>query len=291
MAEETLPGLKLFNRGKVRDIYDLGDLLLLVATDRISAFDVILPTDIPDKGKILTALSVYWFDVMKDIVPHHFISTNVDEFPPACRPHKAKLEGRSMLVKKSTPAPVECIVRGYLVGSGWKDYQKTGTLCGISLPRGLVEASRLDQPIFTPSTKAPVGAHDINITFDQMAQKVGQKRAEKMRDATIAIYSRARALAERKGIIIADTKLEFGLEGEDIILIDEVLTPDSSRFWPADGYRPGKTPDSFDKQFVRDYLLNLPWDMKSPPPVLPPEIVRRTQEKYNEALRRLTSDT
>jgi phosphoribosylaminoimidazole-succinocarboxamide synthase len=196
-----------------------------------------------------------------------------------------------MLVKKSTPAPVECIVRGYLVGSGWKDYQKTGTLCGISLPRGLVEASRLDQPIFTPSTKAPVGAHDINITFDQMAQKVGQKRAEKMRDATIAIYSRARALAERKGIIIADTKLEFGLEGEDIILIDEVLTPDSSRFWPADGYRPGKTPDSFDKQFVRDYLLNLPWDMKSPPPVLPPEIVRRTQEKYNEALRRLTSDT
>jgi len=290
MAEETLSGLVLFNRGKVRDIYDLGDRLLLVATDRISAFDVILPTDIPDKGKILTALSVYWFDVMKDIVPHHLITTNVDEFPPTCRPHRAKLEGRTMLVKKSTPAPVECIVRGYLVGSGWKDYQQTGTLCGISLPVGLVEASRLEEPIFTPSTKAAVGAHDVNITFDQMSQKVGRKKAEKMRDATIAIYSRAREIAEKKGIIIADTKLEFGLEGDDIMLIDEVLTPDSSRFWPVDGYKPGKTPDSFDKQFVRDYLINLPWDMKSPPPALPPEIVRKTQEKYTEALRRLTSN-
>jgi phosphoribosylaminoimidazole-succinocarboxamide synthase len=289
MAEETLPGLRLFNRGKVRDIYDLGDKLLLVATDRISAFDVVLPTLIPDKGKILTALSVYWFDVMKDIVPHHLISTNVDEFPAVCYPHGAKLEGRSMLVKKSTPAPVECIVRGYLAGSGWKDYQNTGAVCGIPLPKGLMEASRLDQPIFTPSTKAPVGAHDVNITFDQMAQKVGLKRAEKMRDATIAIYRRAHEIAEKKGIIIADTKLEFGIEGDDIILIDEVLTPDSSRFWPADGYHPGKTPDSFDKQFVRDYLLNLPWDMKSPPPPLPPDIVRKTREKYTEALKRLTS--
>ena len=289
MAEETLSGLTLFNRGKVRDIYDLGDRLLLVASDRISAFDVILPTEIPDKGKILTALSVYWFDVMKDIVSHHLISTNVGDFPAACRPHKAQLEGRTMLVKKTTPAPVECIVRGYLVGSGWKDYQNTGAVCGIPLTKGLVEASRLDQPIFTPSTKAPVGAHDVNITFDQMVQKVGAKRAEKMRDATIAIYSRARAIAEKKGIIIADTKLEFGIEGNDIMLIDEVLTPDSSRFWPADGYHPGKTPDSFDKQFVRDYLVNLPWDMKSPPPALPPEIVRKTQEKYTEALKRLTS--
>ena len=287
MAEETLPGLRLFNRGKVRDIYDLGDRLLLVATDRISAFDVILPTDIPDKGKILTALSIYWFGVMKDIVPHHLISTNVDDFPAVCHPHKTKLEGRSMLVKRSTPAPVECIVRGYLAGSGWKDYQNTGAVCGIPLPKGLMEASRLDQPIFTPSTKAPVGAHDVNITFDQMVQKVGKKRAEKMRDATIAIYSRARAIAEKKGIIIADTKLEFGIEGDDIMLIDEVLTPDSSRFWPADDYHPGKTPDSFDKQFVRDYLVNLPWDMKSPPPVLPPEIVRKTREKYTEALKRL----
>ena len=289
MAEDTLSGLTLFNRGKVRDIYDLGDNLLLVASDRISAFDVILPTLIPDKGKILTALSVYWFNVIKDILPHHLITTDVDQFPAACQPHKAKLEGRTMLVKKSLPAPVECIVRGYLAGSGWKDYQKTGAVCGIPLPKGLVEAARLDEPIFTPSTKAPVGAHDVNITFDEMVTKVGKKRAEKMRDATVAIYSRARALAETKGIIIADTKFEFGIEGDEIILIDEVLTPDSSRFWPMDGYEPGKTPDSFDKQFVRDYLVNLPWDMKSPPPELPPDIVRKTQDKYLEALKRLTS--
>jgi len=288
MNQETLSGLNLFNRGKVRDIYDLGDKLLLVASDRISAFDVILPTLIPDKGKILTALSVYWFGLMQDIIPHHLITANADEFPAACQPHRAELEGRTMLVKKSIPAPVECIVRGYLVGSGWKDYQQTGTLCGIALPKGLVEASRLDYPIFTPSTKAPVGAHDVNISFDEMVGKVGKKRAEAMRDATIAIYIRAREMAEKKGIIIADTKLEFGVEGDKIILIDEVLTPDSSRFWPADGYKPGKTPDSFDKQFVRDYLINLPWDMKSPPPVLPQEIVRKTQEKYTEALKRLT---
>ena len=289
MAEDTLSGLTLFNRGKVRDIYDLGDNLLLVASDRISAFDVILPTLIPDKGKILTALSVYWFNVIKDILPHHLITTDVDQFPAACQPHKAKLEGRTMLVKKSLPAPVECIVRGYLAGSGWKDYQKTGAVCGIPLPKGLVEAARLDEPIFTPSTKAPVGAHDVNITFDEMVTKVGKKRSEKMRDATVAIYSRARALAETKGIIIADTKFEFGIEGDDIILIDEVLTPDSSRFWPMDGYKPGKTPDSFDKQFVRDYLVNLPWDMKSPAPELPPDIVKKTQDKYLEALKRLTS--
>ncbi len=289
MTEESLSGLTLFNRGKVRDIYDLGDQLLLVASDRISAFDVILPTLIPEKGKILTALSVYWFDVMKDIVPHHLITTNVDEFPAACQPHRAKLEGRTMLVKKSTPAPVECIVRGFISGSGWKEYQQTGAVCGIPLPRGLMEASRLDQPIFTPSTKAPVGQHDINITFDQMVKKIGKKKAEKIRDVTVAIYSRAREMAEKKGIIIADTKLEFGIEGDDIILIDELLTPDSSRFWPVDGYRPGKTPDSYDKQYVRDYLLNLPWDMKTPPPVLPPEVVKKTQGKYTEALRRLTS--
>ncbi len=289
MAEETLSGLTLLNRGKVRDIYDLGDMLLLVASDRISAFDVILPTVIPNKGKILTELSVYWFDVIKDIIPHHLITTDVDQFPAACRPHKAKLEGRTMLVKKCTPAPVECIVRGYLVGSGWKDYQQNGSVCGIPLPKGLVEASRLDEPIFTPSTKAPVGAHDVNITFDEMVTKVGRVRAEKMRDATVAIYGRARALAEAKGIIIADTKFEYGFEGNEVILIDEVLTPDSSRFWPMDGYKPGRTPDSFDKQFVRDYLVNLPWNMKSPPPELPPEIVRKTQEKYREALKRLTS--
>ena len=289
MAEDTLSGLTLFNRGKVRDIYELGDNLLLVASDRISAFDVILPTLIPDKGKILTALSVYWFEVIKDIIPNHLITTDMEKFPVVCQPHRAKLEGRTMLVKKSLPAPVECIVRGYLAGSGWKDYQKTGAVCGIPLPKGLVEAARLDQPIFTPSTKAPVGAHDVNITFDEMVTKVGKKRAEKMRDATVAIYSRARALAETKGIIIADTKFEFGIEGDEIILIDEVLTPDSSRFWPMDGYEPGKTPDSFDKQFVRDYLVNLPWDMKSLAPELPPDIVKKTQDKYLEALKRLTT--
>ena len=289
MIDEALSGLRLFNKGKVRDIYDLGENLLLVATDRISAFDVILPTSIPGKGKILTALSEFWFGITKDIIPNHLITTRFDQFPAACLPHREKLEARSMLVKKSTPAPVECIVRGYLAGSGWKDYQITGSVCGIRLPQGLVEASRLEQPIFTPSTKAAVGAHDLNITFDDMLTKLGKRRAEAMRDSSIAIYKRASDLAETKGIIIADTKFEFGLEPDNVILIDEVLTPDSSRFWPADGYRPGKTPDSFDKQFVRDYLLNLPWDMKSPPPELPPEIVKRTQEKYAEALRRLTA--
>jgi phosphoribosylaminoimidazole-succinocarboxamide synthase len=289
MFEEPLPGLRLFNRGKVRDIYDLGDNLLLVATDRISAFDVILPTAIPGKGKILTALSEFWFGIINDIIPNHLITTRFDQFPAACLPYRDKLEGRSMLVKKSTPAPVECIVRGYLAGSGWKDYQNTGSVCGIRLPHGLVEASRLEQPIFTPSTKAATGAHDVNITFDDMLMKLGKKRAEAMRDSSLAIYQRASQLAEKKGIIIADTKFEFGLEADKVILIDEVLTPDSSRFWPAEGYRPGKTPDSFDKQFVRDYLLSLPWDMKSPPPELPLQIVKRTQEKYAEALRRLTT--
>ena len=289
MNEIILSGLTLFNRGKVRDIYDLGDQLLLVASDRISAFDVILPTPIPGKGKLLTQLSEFWFGRLADIVPHHLITTNVDEFPAACQPHGATLEGRSMLVKKSSPAPVECIVRGYLAGSGWKDYQKTGAVCGITLPQGLVEAARLDEPIFTPSTKAAVGDHDLNITFAAMIEKVGKVRAKKMRDATIAIYQRARALAETKGIIIADTKFEFGMDGDDILLIDEVLTPDSSRFWPMDGYRPGKTPESFDKQFVRDYLLKLNWDMKAPAPELPPDIVKKTQDKYFEALRRLTA--
>ena len=289
MSEATLSGLTLHQRGKVRDIYDLGEELLLVASDRISAFDVILPTPIPDKGKILTQLSEFWFSKIGDIVPNHFITTKVDQFPLVCQPHRSLLEGRSMLVKKSTPAPVECIVRGYLTGSGWKDYQMTGAVCGITLPPGLVEATRLDEPLFTPSTKAAVGDHDVNITFNHMIEKVGKIKAEKMRDASIAIYQRARALAETKGIIIADTKFEFGMEGDDILLIDEVLTPDSSRFWPADEYRAGKTPNSFDKQFVRDYLLSLKWNMKPPAPELPPEIVKKTQDKYSEALRRLTA--
>ncbi len=289
MVEEALSGLTLFNRGKVRDIYDFGNRLLMVASDRISAFDVILPTLIPDKGRILTELSAYWFGIMSDLVPNHLITTEVDEFPASCQPHKAMLTGRSMLVKRSRPVPVECVVRGYLAGSSWKDYQKYGFVCGISLPYGLLEASRLNEPIFTPATKAPVGEHDQNITFEQMTERVGPRMAERLRDTSIAIYQRAREIAEKKGIIIADTKFEFGVEGDEIMLIDEVLTPDSSRFWPANDYGAGKSPDSFDKQFVRDYLLSLPWDMNSPPPPLPPEIVKKTQEKYAEALRRLTT--
>jgi phosphoribosylaminoimidazole-succinocarboxamide synthase len=283
-----IPGLKLFKSGKVREMYDLGDNLLMVASDRISCFDVVLPTEIPDKGKILTALSAYWFRAMEDIIPHHLLSTDVSQFPAACQPHRQLLEGRSMLVKKSDPAPVECIVRGYLVGSGWKEYQKTGKVCSIPLLQGLVEASRIEEPIFTPSTKAPVGEHDVNITFSKMVDRVGRERAEKMRDATIAIYLRARAMAEEKGIIIADTKFEFGVRDGKIIIIDELLTPDSSRFWPKEGYRPGTSPESFDKQYVRDYLIESNWDPNNPPN-LPPEVIRKTQEKYAEALRRLTS--
>jgi phosphoribosylaminoimidazole-succinocarboxamide synthase len=290
MSKGLIPGLKLFKSGKVREMYDLGDNLLMVASDRISCFDVVLPTEIPDKGKILTSLSAYWFHAMEDIVPHHLISTDVANFPATCQAHRQRLEGRGMLVKKSDPAPVECIVRGYLVGSGWKEYQKTGTVCGIPLPQGLVEASRIEEPIFTPSTKAPVGEHDINITFSKMVDMVGRERAEKMRDATIAIYLRARAVAEEKGIIIADTKLEFGVRDGRLIVIDEMLTPDSSRFWPKEGFRLGTTPDSFDKQYVRDYLIKTNWDPNNPPN-LPPEVVRKTQEKYAEALRRLTSNT
>ncbi len=289
MDQTLITRLPLFKQGKVRDVYVVGDHLLMVATDRISCFDVVLPTEIPGKGKILTALSVHWFGVMEDIVSNHLLATDVAQFPPVCHRYRDKLEGRSMLVKKATPAPVECIVRGYLFGSAWKEYCGDGSVCGIPLPKGLVEASRLEDPIFTPSTKAPVGEHDENITFVQMVNQVGRKIAEKMRDISIAIYLRGREMAEARGIIIADTKFEFGLIGGEIILIDEVLTPDSSRFWPLEGYQPGKAPDSFDKQYVRDYLLSLNWDMKPPAPLLPAEIVRKTQEKYTEALRRLTT--
>jgi phosphoribosylaminoimidazole-succinocarboxamide synthase len=287
--DSPLSGLTLLHRGKVRDMYDLGDRLLMVASDRISAFDVVLPTIIPDKGKILTALSVYWFGVLDELVPHHLISAQVEDFPAQCQPHKPWLQDRSMLVKKTRPALVECVVRGYLAGSAWKDYQQTGAVCGIHLPEGLLEAARLDEPIFTPSTKAPLGEHDLNITFGQMAEKLGLSIAEQMRDLSLNIYKRARQIAENKGIIIADTKFEFGFADGRLMLIDEVLTPDSSRFWPADVYRPGRTPESFDKQFIRDYLLNLPWDPNSPPPLLPASIVKKTQEKYVEALRRLTT--
>jgi len=289
MSPSLITGLPLFKRGKVRDIYVVGDHLLMVATDRISCFDVVLPTEIPGKGKILTSLSLHWFGVMEDIAANHLLATDVAKFPPVCHRYRDRLEGRSMLVKKATPAPVECIVRGYLFGSAWKEYGSNGSVCGISLPKGLVEGARLEKPLFTPSTKAPVGEHDENITFAQMVDRVGKKRAEKMRDISIAVYLRAREMAEARGIIIADTKLEFGMIDGEVILIDELLTPDSSRFWPREGYQPGKSPGSFDKQYVRDYLLSLNWDMKPPAPLLPPEIVRKTQEKYAEALRRLTA--
>ncbi|HTM07621.1 MAG TPA: phosphoribosylaminoimidazolesuccinocarboxamide synthase [Verrucomicrobiae bacterium] len=288
MNSNVIPGLKLLKSGKVREMYDLGDQLLMVASDRISCFDVVLPTEIPEKGKILTALSAYWFKAMEDIIPHHLVTTDVTKFPAECRAHSGLLEGRSMLVKRTDPAPVECIVRGYLVGSGWKEYQETGKVCGIPLAAGLVEASRLDEPIFTPSTKAEVGEHDINIDFNKMVDMVGRKYAEQLRDSSLAIYVRARKMAEEKGIIIADTKFEFGVRDGRLILIDEVLTPDSSRFWPMEGYRPGSSPESFDKQYVRDYLVCSNWDPNNPPD-LPPEVIRKTQNKYAEALRRLTA--
>ncbi len=288
MNNGLITGLPLFKRGKVRDIYAVGDPLLIVATDRISCFDVVLPTEIPGKGKILTALSAYWFRAMEDIAPHHLLTTDVAHFPSICNRYRDRLKGRTMLVKEATPAPVECIVRGYLFGSAWKEYRERGRVCGIPLAKGLLEASRLEEPLFTPSTKAPVGEHDENITFAQAIERVGKKRAEKMRDFSMAIYLRAREMAEARGIIIADTKMEFGLVKGEVILIDELLTPDSSRFWAMDDYHPGTVPESFDKQYVRDYLLGLNWDTRPPVPSLPPQIVQKTQEKYAEALRRLT---
>jgi len=289
MNKDVISGLPLFSRGKVREMYDLGDHLLMVASDRISCFDVVLPTEIPGKGKVLTSLSAYWFKVMEDIAPHHMVTTDVDKFPAICHRYRNRLEGRSMLVKRTKPAPVECIIRGYLFGSAWNEYRKAGSVCGIALPKGLQEASRLEEPIFTPSTKAPVGEHDENITFEQMVERIGKNTAAKVRDICIAIYLRARQIAESKGIIICDTKLEIGLEKDRVIIIDELLTPDSSRFWPQANYKVGTSPESFDKQYVRDYLLNINWDTKTPPPILPPEVIRKTQEKYTEALKKLTA--
>lgn len=288
VKQTDFPALKLVNRGKVRDIYDLGDTLLMVTSDRISAFDVIMNEPIPDKGKVLTQISRFWFSQVEDIIPNHIISTDVAEYPAECRQYADVLDGRSMLVKKAQPLAAECIVRGYLSGSGWKDYKATGALCGIRLPEGLKESDRLEQPIFTPSTKAELGEHDENITFEQMAELCGSDLAEQAREATIAIYSRAREIADRKGIIIADTKFEFGVYEGSLIIIDECLTPDSSRFWPKDLYRPGGPQPSFDKQFLRDYLETLDWGKTAPAPSLPEEIVRKTGEKYKEALLRLT---
>lgn len=283
------PDLTLAGRGKVRDIYDLGEALLIVTTDRMSAFDVIMNEGIPGKGKVLTQISAYWFRQMEDIISHHLISTDVKEFPAGCGKYASVLEGRSMLVKKARPLPVECIVRGYLAGSGWKEYREKGSVCGVPLPAGLVESSRLDNPIFTPSTKAELGDHDENITFERMKELCGATVAEQARRATLDIYGKAREIADARGIIIADTKFEFGMTGNELIIIDECLTPDSSRFWPKDGYRPGASQPSFDKQFLRDYLETLDWNKKAPAPRLPEDIIRKTAEKYREALERLTA--
>ncbi|WP_305041724.1 phosphoribosylaminoimidazolesuccinocarboxamide synthase [Geoalkalibacter sp.] len=288
VLKTDFPDLKLVNRGKVRDIYDLGEHLLIVTSDRISAFDVIMNEAIPYKGFVLTQISRFWFEKMTDIIPNHIIAMDVDEFPASTHKYRAELEGRSMLVKKAKPLPVECIVRGYVSGSGWKDYKKTGAICGIALPSGLVESQQLPEPIFTPSTKAELGEHDENIDFAQTVKLVGEKLAAQVRDTTIAIYDRARQVADAKGIIIADTKFEFGIRDGELIWIDEALTPDSSRFWPKDLYRPGGPQPSFDKQFLRDYLETLDWNKQAPAPALPEEIVRKTGEKYLEALKRLT---
>jgi len=288
VLQTDFPDLKLAGRGKVRDIYDLGETLLIVTSDRISAFDVIMNEGIPDKGFVLTQISSFWFRQMEDIIPNHIISTDVKDFPVECQKYADQLEGRSMLVKKAKPLPAECIVRGYLSGSGWKDYKSTGSVCGIKLPEGLLESSKLPEPIFTPSTKAELGTHDENITFDQMAEMCGQELAEKVRDVTLKIYSKARDIADSKGIIIADTKFEYGIYNGELIIIDECMTPDSSRFWPKDGYKPGGAQPSFDKQFLRDYLETLDWDKTAPAPDLPEEIYRKTGEKYMEALVKLT---
>ncbi len=289
VLETNLEGLNPPKRGKVRDIYDLGDMLLIIATDRISAFDVVLPNAVPEKGRVLTEISKYWFSQTEAIVPNHLITSDVTKYPAACQRHAAVLEGRSMLVRKSRPLPVECIIRGYLTGSGLKEYRATGSVSGIKLPAGLTEASRLPEPIFTPSTKAEVGEHDVNIDFETVVKLVGHEVAEKVRNYALAIYRKACEIAEPKGIIIADTKLEFGIHQGKVILIDEVLTPDSSRFWPRNTYEVGVAQKSFDKQFVRDYLLPLSWNQKPPAPLLPEEVVRKTSEKYLEVLRMLTS--
>lgn len=289
--ETNLEGLKLLGRGKVRDIYDLGDTLLIVATDRISAFDVVMPDPIPDKGKILTALSIFWLNFLKDICKNHLISANVDDFPSECHPYREILKDRSMLVHKAKVFPVECIVRGYLVGSGWRDYQKSRTVCGIALPPGLKQAQKLPEPIFTPSTKAEIGQHDENISLNQMESIVGSKTAVKLKELSLALYTKASRYAEEKGIILADTKFEFGLIDGEIALVDEVLTPDSSRFWPKDRYEVGKNPESFDKQYLRDFLVEIGWKTDAPPPNLPPDVISNTRLRYMEALKRLTGKT
>ena len=287
VRETNFAGISLAARGKVRDLYDLGDKLLIVASDRLSAFDVVLPTGIPDKGRVLTQLSLFWFDLLRDVIPNHVLSAS--EFPPEFAAYREELTGRSMVVRKTRPLPVECVVRGYVSGSGWKDYRATGKICGIALPAGLRESDRLPSPIFTPATKAVTG-HDENISFEQAAALIGHELAERVREVSIEIYRRAAAYAEPRGILLADTKFEFGLRNnssgvDELIWIDEALTPDSSRFWPASQYKPGGPQPSFDKQFVRDYLERIQWPKTPPGPELPDEVVAATRAKYREAYR------
>ena len=285
IQETHFAGLAPAARGKVRDIYDLGDKLLIIATDRLSAFDVILPTPIPDKGRVLTQLSLFWFDLLRDVIPNHVLSST--EFPAAFNAFREELADRSMVVRKTQPLPIECVVRGYVSGSGWKDYKATGKICGIALPAGLRESDRFPEPIFTPATKASTG-HDENISFEQAASLIGRDVAERVRTVSIEIYRRAAAYAEPRGIILADTKFEFGLVGDKLIWIDEALTPDSSRFWPAAGYEPGRAQPSYDKQYVRDYLERIGWNKQPPGPELPADVVAATRDKYREAYRQLT---
>ncbi len=284
-----MPDLQFLRRGKVRDIYEVDDCLLLIASDRVSAFDVVLPNGIPGKGKILTQISLYWFNQMQDVIRNHIVATDVKDYPSVCHKYADQLEGRSMLVKKARPMPVECIVRGYLSGSGWKEYKKSGTVCSIRLPDGLVESSKLPEPIFTPSTKAEEG-HDINISFDEMVKIVGHDMGERLKEVSLKVYTKARDLAEKKGIIIADTKFEFGMFQDELILIDEILTPDSSRFWSAANYQPGKGQDSYDKQIVRDYLLTLDWDQTYPGPALPGDVIEKAVARYQEIFGIITGE-
>ncbi len=289
LRETNFETLGAPRKGKVRDIYELDGKLLIVATDRLSAFDVVLPTGIEDKGKVLTRLSLFWFDQVKDIIPNHIIETNVDKYPASLKQYSESLRDRSMLVKKAKVLPVECVVRGYLAGSGWAEYQQSGTVCGIKLPGGLKESSRLEKPIFTPSTKAEEG-HDLNISFEEAVRIIGDDYARHLKDSSIAIYEKARGLAETRGIIVADTKFEFGVIEGDVVLIDEVLTPDSSRFWSIKDYAPGKPQDSYDKQIVRDYLNTLDWGKTYPGPELPPEIAKKASERYKEIYAILTGE-
>ena len=287
MLSTDLPGAELVSQGKVRDMYRAGDRLVMVATDRISAYDSVLGTGIPWKGEVLTRLSIFWFEMLRDIVPHHFLSANPDDYPEQFRPYRDQLSGRSMLVKAARPVLIECVVRGYISGSGWKDYQATGSTGGLALPAGLRESERLSEPVFTPASKAQSG-HDENISFERMADQIGRSLAERLRDCSLALYQRAAHHAESCGILLADTKFEFGIDEAGILLIDEVLTPDSSRFWPREGYRPGGSQPSFDKQYVRDYVASSGWNKQPPAPTLPPEVVEQTALKYLEIFRLLT---